>query len=137
MYKILAGFGSIVRSLWMVFSHVTRKRDTILYPEVPAEQIVPPRFRGRIVLTRDPDGEERCVACNLCAVACPVGCISLQKAEKKMVVGIRVFPYQLLTLYFCGMCEEACPTTAIQMTPDFELLNMFVKTWFMMRKKTY
>jgi NADH-quinone oxidoreductase subunit I len=44
MYKILAGFGSIVRSLWMVFSHVTRKRDTILYPEVPAEQIVPPRF---------------------------------------------------------------------------------------------
>ena len=81
MYKILAGFGSIVRSLWMVFSHVTRKRDTILYPEVPAEQIVPPRFRGRIILTRDPDGEERCVACNLCAVACPVGCISLQKAE--------------------------------------------------------
>lgn len=83
MYKILAGFGSIVRSLWMVFSHATRKRDTILYPEVPAEQIVPPRFRGRIILTRDPDGEERCVACNLCAVACPVGCISLQKAEKE------------------------------------------------------
>ena len=22
---------------------------------------------------------------------------------------------------FCGMCEEACPTTAIQLTPDFEL----------------
>lgn len=41
------------------------------------------RYRGRIVLTRDPDGEERCVACNLCAVACPVGCISLQKAETK------------------------------------------------------
>ena len=31
---------------------------------------------------RDPDGDERCVACNLCAVACPVGCISLQKAER-------------------------------------------------------
>ena len=67
MFKFLAGFGSIVRSLWMVFSHVTRKRDTILYPEVKGEDIVPPRFRGRIVLTRDPDGEERCVACNLCA----------------------------------------------------------------------
>ncbi|MDI5829494.1 regulatory signaling modulator protein AmpE, partial [Salmonella enterica subsp. enterica serovar Kentucky] len=22
---------------------------------------------------------------------------------------------------FCGLCEEACPTTAIQLTPDFEL----------------
>ncbi|MBP6352861.1 MAG: NADH-quinone oxidoreductase subunit I, partial [Acinetobacter sp.] len=24
MYKFLAGFGSIVRSLWMVFTHITR-----------------------------------------------------------------------------------------------------------------
>ena len=39
MYKFLAGFGSIVRTLLMVFSHATRKRDTILYPEVPAEQM--------------------------------------------------------------------------------------------------
>lgn len=99
MYKILAGVGSIVRTLFMVFTHGFRKRDTILYPEVPAEEIVPPRYRGRIILTRDPDGEERCVACNLCAVACPVGCISLQKAEKKTDVGIRNFPYQLLSLY--------------------------------------
>ena len=22
---------------------------------------------------------------------------------------------------FCGMCEEACPTSAIQLTPDFEM----------------
>ena len=99
MYKILAGVGSIVRTLWMVFTHVGRKRDTILYPEVPAEQIVPPRYRGRIILTRDPDGEERCVACNLCAVACPVGCISLQKQRKKMVAGIRNFSVSTFTLY--------------------------------------
>ena len=122
MYKFLDGFGSVVRSLWMVFSHVTRKRDTILYPEVPAEQIVPPRFRGRIVLTRDPDGEERCVACNLCAVACPVGCISLQKAEKEDGRWYpEFFRINFSRCIFCGMCEEACPTTAIQMTPDFEL----------------
>src|SRR3546814_4344459 len=64
----------------MIFSHSWQKRDVIAYPEV--KPCLPPRYRGRIVLTRDPDGEERCVACNLCAVACPVGCISLQKAEK-------------------------------------------------------
>ena len=117
MYKILAGFGSIVRSLWMVFSHATRPRDTILYPEVKGEDIVPPRYRGRIVLTRDPDGEERCVACNLCAVACPVGCISLQKAEKEDGRWYpEFFRINFSRCIFCGMCEEACPKSAIYLT---------------------
>lgn len=116
------GIVSIVRSMWMVNSHATRKRDTILYPEVPASEIVPPRFRGRIVLTRDPDGDERCVACNLCAVACPVGCISLQKAEREDGRWYpEFFRINFSRCVFCGMCEEACPTTAIQLTPDFEL----------------
>jgi NADH-quinone oxidoreductase subunit I len=65
---------------------------------------------------------ERCVACNLCAVACPVGCISLQKAE---TVDGRWYPeffrINFSRCIFCGLCEEACPTTAIQLTPDFEL----------------
>lgn len=65
----------------MIGMHAFAKRETRMYPEEPV--YLPPRYRGRIVLTRDPDGEERCVACNLCAVACPVGCISLQKAETK------------------------------------------------------
>lgn len=79
--ELLVGFGTQVRSIWMIGLHAFAKRETQMYPEEPV--YLPPRFRGRIVLTRDPDGEERCVACNLCAVACPVGCISLQKAETK------------------------------------------------------
>ena len=92
-----------------------------MYPEVPVP--VPPRYRGRIVLTRDPDGDERCVACNLCAVACPVGCISLQKAERPE--DGRWYPeffrINFSRCIFCGLCEEACPTNAIQLTPDFEM----------------
>lgn len=121
-WKIIAGAGTVLRSLVMVFSHAFRKRDTILYPEVTGEEIAPPRYRGRIVLTRDPDGEERCVACNLCAVACPVGCISLQKAEKEDGRWYpEFFRINFSRCIFCGMCEEACPTTAIQLTPDFEM----------------
>ena len=117
---IIVGFFTQLRSLAMVFSHGFRKRDTIQYPEQPVN--VPPRFRGRIVLTRDPDGEERCVACNLCAVACPASCISLQKAEREDGRWYpEFFRINFSRCIFCGMCEEACPTNAIQLTPDFEM----------------
>ncbi len=74
------------------------------------------------MLTRDPDGEERCVACYLCAAACPVDCIALQATEDAH--GRRYpdfFRINFSRCIFCGMCEEACPTYAIQLTPDFEM----------------
>ncbi|GAC1628365.1 MAG: NADH-quinone oxidoreductase subunit NuoI [Nevskia sp.] len=120
MTNILGGIWSNLRSMGMVFMHSFRKRDTLMYPEVPI--YVPPRYRGRIVLTRDPDGEERCVACNLCAAACPVGCISLQKAEREDGRWYpEFFRINFSRCIFCGYCEEACPTNAIQLTPDYEL----------------
>lgn len=118
--NLMIGIWSQLRSMWMVFSHAFRKRATISYPE--QQPYLPPRYRGRIVLTRDPDGEERCVACNLCAAACPVGCISLQKAEREDGRWYpEFFRINFSRCIFCGFCEEACPTTAIQLTPDFEL----------------
>jgi NADH-quinone oxidoreductase subunit I len=62
-----------------IFKHAFRPRETVLYPEERPK--IPPRWRGRIILSRDPDGEERCVACYLCSVACPVDCIALQATE--------------------------------------------------------
>ncbi len=111
---------SYLRTLWVIFLHSFRKRDTIQYPE--EKPYLPPRYRGRIVLTRDPDGQERCVACNLCAVACPVACISLQKAETPDGRWYpEFFRINFSRCIFCGFCEEACPTSAIQLTPDYEL----------------
>jgi len=111
---------SQLQSLWQVFRHAFHRRQTVNYPE--HQPYLPPRTRGRIVLTRDPDGEERCVACNLCAVACPVDCIALDKAEDE---NGRWYPdffrINFSRCIYCGMCEEACPTYAIQLIPDFEM----------------
>ncbi|HEX2976298.1 MAG TPA: NADH-quinone oxidoreductase subunit NuoI [Bacteroidales bacterium] len=111
---------SILRSIWLTFLHAFHKRETRGYPEKKPE--LPPRFRGRIILSRDPQGNERCVACYLCAAACPVDCISLQAANGKD--GRRYpefFRINFSRCIFCGYCEEACPTYAIQLTPSFEM----------------
>ena len=111
---------SLLKGLWIIILHTFRKRETILSPEKKPR--LRPRWRGRIILSRDPDGEERCVACYLCAAACPVDCISLQATQSED--GRRYpefFRINFSRCIFCGFCEEACPTYAIQLTPDFEM----------------
>jgi NADH-quinone oxidoreductase subunit I len=106
--------------LWTTWKHIFRPKLTIQYPE---EKRTPPyRYRARMVLTRDPDGEERCVACYLCSAACPVDCISMQSAERPD--GRRYaawFRINFSRCIFCGFCAEACPTMAIQMSTEYEI----------------
>ncbi len=111
---------SLLGTMWDVLMHTFHRRETLQYPDQKPD--LAPRYRGRIILSRDPDGAERCVACYLCAAACPVDCIALQATEDE--TGRRYpefFRINFSRCIFCGMCEEACPTYAIQLTPDFEM----------------
>lgn len=111
----------IAGGMWVTLKKLFEKPVTIQYPEEKPD--VPDRYRGRIVLTRDPDGEERCVACYLCSSACPVDCISIEAAERESD-GRRypeAFRINFNRCIFCGLCAEACPTLALQMTKDFEM----------------
>lgn len=95
-----------VVTLWRVFVHAFAKTDTVEYPDVQPQMAA--RWRGRIILSRDPDGEERCVACNLCAVACPVDCIALQKTEdEEGALVSRVLPDQLLALHHVWLLRRS------------------------------
>jgi NADH-quinone oxidoreductase subunit I len=111
---------SHLRSIALALKHTFAKRETIEYPDKKVNLAA--RYRGRIVLTRDPDGLERCVGCYLCAAACPVDCISLQATHDED--GRRYpefFRINFSRCIFCGYCEEACPTFAIQLIPDYEI----------------
>ena len=99
---------SILRTIWYVFLHAFQKRVTVQYPE--EKPYLAPRYRGRIILSRDPDGGERCVACYLCAVACPVDCIALQATEDETRPALSgVFPHQLLTLHLLRLLRRGLP----------------------------
>lgn len=117
--SVFAGARALVAGYATTLRHLFRRPVTEEYPEV--RRPLPPRSRARIVLTRDPDGGERCVACYLCSAACPVGCISMQSAEGEGGRRYaRWFRIHFGRCIYCGLCEEACPTSAIQLTPDFE-----------------
>lgn len=111
---------SSIRTMSRVFLHLFRKSVTVQYPE--EKPYLAPRWRGRIILSRDPGGGERCVACYLCAAACPPDCISLQATEddtwRRYPAFFRI---NFSRCIFCGYCEDACPTYAIQLTPDYEM----------------
>jgi NADH-quinone oxidoreductase subunit I len=113
--SILTDIKELCVGLSITFRHIFEKKLTVQYPEQKRE--MPERFRGSIVLTRDPDGAERCVACYLCSGACPVDCISMAAAEDEN--GRRYaawFRINFSRCILCGLCAEACPTLAIQMS---------------------
>ena len=125
--RVLAGAKGLATGFRTTLLHLFRKPVTEEYPDF--KRPLPERSRARIVLTRDPDGEERCVACYLCSAVCPVSCISMQGEEREDGRRwARWFRINFARCIYCGLCEEACPTLAIQLTPDFEMCQYDVLT---------
>lgn len=84
------------------------------------------RYRGAPRLNINPEsGETLCIACNLCALACPENLIVVGSArdEKTRRKVLTTFTYDLSRCMFCGLCEDACPVDALELTQDFELAN--------------
>ncbi|HBZ55037.1 MAG TPA: NADH-quinone oxidoreductase subunit NuoI [Syntrophobacteraceae bacterium] len=116
---VVDGCWGLCSGFAVTLRHLFRRPITERYPEY--KRSLPARTRATIILTRDPDGDERCVACYLCSAVCPVSCISMQSAERPD--GRRYaewFRINFARCIYCGFCEEACPTLAIQLTPHFE-----------------
>jgi len=97
------------------------KPTTMQYPEERWKMAR--RYRGYPKLVMDDKGEEKCVACGLCAVVCPPNAIELQPGETDRVkerhpVDFKIHMGRCIN---CGYCEEACPKAAIEMSKMHEL----------------
>jgi NADH-quinone oxidoreductase subunit I len=100
---------------------------TEFYPEQKPK--LPSHYRGVHRLNRDDKGRVKCVACMMCATACPANCISIVAQDAPMDdpawVDRDKFPKSFeideLKCIYCGMCEEACPVDSIELTYIFDL----------------
>lgn len=124
-------FFDLLRGLAVTLREQFRPHTTVEYPRERIE--LKPRFRGVPRLRNHPEnGEDLCIACNQCALACPDNCITMiaeNRPEGALIKGKRaqmfVIDYERCCL--CGLCVDPCPTepiTAIYMSHDFELAHL-------------
>ncbi len=116
---------AIIEGLKTTLRHVTDRRTvTQQYPEVKPD--LPVHYRGVHRLNRDEQDRVKCVACMLCATACPANCIDIEAAAAPPEWPDRdkypaSFVLDELRCIYCGMCEEACPVDAIELTHIYDL----------------
>ena len=92
------------------------------YPENRKTLKMHDRYRGRLEMIEDADGNNRCTACGMCERACPnasINVLATKNIAGKKVLGRYVYHFASCTQ--CGLCVEACPFGAIQMSPAFEV----------------
>ncbi len=113
-------FLDLLDGLSLTLSYLLSRTVTMRYPD--KEKWVPyPRFRGHLFLRTDESGENKCVACELCACICPCRCITVtpyqdERGERHP----KVFDVDLSRCLFCGLCEDACPVEAIALGQLYE-----------------
>ena len=94
------------------------------YPKERPE--VAERYRGAPRLNINPEsGDTLCIGCDLCALACPEQLIvvTTMRDEKTRRKVLTDFTYDTSRCMFCGLCEDACPVDALELTQDFELAS--------------
>jgi len=140
----LKNIGAIAKGMSITFKEMFEPTTVENYPDGKGPlrgAVFQERFRGLHVLQRDESGLEKCVACFLCAAACPSNCIYIEAAEnteEQRISGAeryaKVYNIDYNRCIFCGYCVEACPTDAITHGHGFELAT-FNATSLIYRKE--
>jgi len=106
----------LLKGMVLTGRYLFARKITIHFPEEKTPQS--PRFRGLHALRRYPNGEERCIACNLCEAVCPPFAITIDSEDSTRRT--TRYDIDLTKCIFCGFCEEACPVDAIVETRILE-----------------
>ena len=123
------GVGPIFLGMWITLKNLVAtlfggQAATIQFPEQKRQSSG--RYRGIHLLTQREDGSPKCVACYMCATACPAECIYIESGERPERT-IEKYPTRfeidLLRCVYCGFCVDACPEEAILMSRENDLVG--------------
>jgi NADH-quinone oxidoreductase subunit I len=131
--EVFGAASAVVKGMGVTLKEMMSPTVTENYPDEPP--VLQERFRGVHVLQRDEYGLEKCVACFLCAAACPANCIYIEAAENTEQTRIsggeryaKAYSIDYNRCIFCGFCVEACPTDAITHGHGFEVASYNTST---------
>ena len=116
---------AIAEGLMTTIKHMFKPKITVQFPE--QRPAMPPNYRGVHRLNRDEQGRVKCVACYMCATACPAHCIDIVAAPSPWPDREKypeTFVIDELRCIYCGMCEQACPCDAIELTSLYDLTGL-------------
>src|SRR3990172_2672333 len=106
------------KGLWLTFR--TQNPKNIYTEQYPLERpMVAERYRGAPRLNINPEtGETLCIACNLCALACPENLIVVgwQRDDTTRRKVLTTFTYDTSRCMSWGLCESASPAACRELT---------------------
>ena len=94
------------------------QKVTVQYPD---ERIMlPDRYHGRFELDVD-----KCIACMLCANACPNKVIQIERARVGKKQYLTKYVMRIEYCMFCGLCVESCNQGALRFSKVFNMNQYF------------
>lgn len=106
----------LLNGMWFTLKAFFGKKDTVEYPDVKISMTE--RYRGGVIKL----DLQKCIACGMCAMACPNRAILLT-TEKTADNKKKLATYHYLSGYclYCNLCIEACPAKAIAWDKNYEI----------------
>lgn len=123
---LVHGIGTLLKGMSVTGREFITPKVTEQYPENRETLKISPRFRGKLTMPVDENGNNKCVACGLCQMNCPNGTINItwetitdEETGKKRKTLVK-YEYDLGSCIYCQLCVNVCPHHAIEFCNDFE-----------------